>query len=275
MSRPLRVEFPGALYHITARGNARKDIFHTKDDRKKFLEIFKLVVERTDWICHSYVLMDNHYHLLIETPKPNLSRGMRYLNGVYTQYFNRQHKRVGHLFQGRFKALLVEKESYLLELCRYLLRNPVRVKLVSRPEEYQWSSYRVLIGIDKYPDFLKTEWIISQFSEDQNKAIENFKNHISSGENNPFPSKEIAGQMILGSKKFIGNIKKYIPNSSFSKNSEIPQKQSYVSRKELEEIFQEGFRSGKTRDEIIYQAFKQYEYYQKEIADVWGFTMRL
>jgi REP-associated tyrosine transposase len=128
MARPLRLEFPGAIYHLTGRGNARQKIFFADPDRELFLDTFGGVVSRYGWICHAYCLMANHYHLLVETPKANLSLGMRQLNGVYTQAFNRRHKRVGHLFQGRFKAILVEKESYLLELCRYIVLNPVRVK---------------------------------------------------------------------------------------------------------------------------------------------------
>ena len=113
MARPLRLEFAGAVYHLTSRGNARQKVFFTDDDRQLFLDTLAQVVSRYGWICHAYCLMANHYHLLVETPKANLSIGMRQLNGIYTQSFNRQHKRVGHLFQDRFKAILVEKEFYL------------------------------------------------------------------------------------------------------------------------------------------------------------------
>ena len=114
MSRPLRIEFPGAVYHITSRGNAKQLIFLDDLDKRKFLKVLSSVIERFNWLCHAYCLMSNHYHLVIETPEGNLSRGMRQLNGVYTQIFNQKHKRVGHLLQGRYKAILVEKESYLL-----------------------------------------------------------------------------------------------------------------------------------------------------------------
>jgi REP element-mobilizing transposase RayT len=119
MARPLRIEFPGAVYHITSRGNAKQTIFLENQDRHKFLEVLSTVIERCSWLCHAYCLMKNHYHLMIETPEANLSRGMRQLNGVYTQLFNQRHKRVGHLFQGRYKAILVEKDTHLLSLCRY------------------------------------------------------------------------------------------------------------------------------------------------------------
>ncbi len=143
MARPLRIEYPGALYHITARGNAREPIFKDDTDRRAFLEILGNVIERHQWRCHAYCLMGNHYHLLIETPKANLSPGMRQLNGIYTQAFNRRHARVGHVLQGRFKAILVDKDSYLLELCRYIVLNPVRANMVKLPKQAQMGSHLV------------------------------------------------------------------------------------------------------------------------------------
>ncbi|MEQ5837697.1 transposase [Marinobacter sp. NFXS9] len=127
MARPLRLEFAGALYHVTSRGNRREMIYESDDDRRAWLSILDEVCETFNWVCHAYCLMGNHYHLLIETPEGNLSKGMRQLNGVYTQVFNRHHGRVGHVFQGRYKAILVEKDSYLLELCRYIVA-PAKVK---------------------------------------------------------------------------------------------------------------------------------------------------
>ena len=147
MARPLRIEYEGALYHLTSRGNARERIFFTDSDREAFLGILGDVVERFGWLCHAYCLMTNHYHLLIETPNANLSRGMRHLNGVYTQWINRHNKRTGHIFQGRFRSILVEKESHLLELARYVVLNPVRAKMVRSPRDWRWSSYRATSGL--------------------------------------------------------------------------------------------------------------------------------
>ncbi len=147
MARPLRIEFPGAVYHITSRGNARLPIFDNFNCKKQFLTILEQVVDRYHWLCHAYCLMNNHYHLLIETIDPNLSAGMRQLNGVYTQSHNRKYKKVGHLFQGRYKSILVEKETYLLELCRYIVLNPVRANIVSCPGQYTWSSYKSTSGL--------------------------------------------------------------------------------------------------------------------------------
>jgi len=154
MARPLRLQFEGAVYHITSRGNARQEIFLDDKDRTVFLEVLAEVIGRFGWICHAYCLMSNHYHILIETPEPNLSRGMQLLNGVYTQRFNRYHKRFGHVLQGRYKAILVERESHLLELARYVVLNPVRAKMVSSAKDWPWSSYRAMSGQSDVPEFL-------------------------------------------------------------------------------------------------------------------------
>ncbi|VAW68152.1 FIG00759408: hypothetical protein [hydrothermal vent metagenome] len=165
MARPLRLEFAGALYHVTARGNRQEDIFEEDADRLEFISIFQTVCEQYNWVCHAYCLMGNHYHLLIETPDANLSKGMRQLNGVYTQTFNRKHNRVGHLFQGRYKSILVEKDSYLLELSRYIVLNPVRAQMVRSVVNWRWSSYRAMTGQIKKPAFLEVDWVLSAFGK--------------------------------------------------------------------------------------------------------------
>jgi putative transposase len=141
MARPLRIEFSGALYHITSRGDRREAIYEDDTDRESFLETLAEVVERFNWVCHAYCLMSNHYHLIVETPDANLSKGMRHLNGVFTQVSNRRHNRTGHLFQGRFKGIIVDQDSCLLELTRYVVLNPVRAKMVKDPGDWPWSSY--------------------------------------------------------------------------------------------------------------------------------------
>jgi REP element-mobilizing transposase RayT len=161
MARPLRIEFPGAVYHVTSRGNAKQDIFIDEEDRSLFFDVLTIVVERFNWFYHAYCLMGSHYHLLIETPDGNLSKGMRELNGVYTQGFNQRHRRVGHLFQGRYKAIIVEKDHHLMSLCRYVVLNPVRIGLIERPEQWKWSSYRATIGLVERVSFLTIDWILS------------------------------------------------------------------------------------------------------------------
>lgn len=146
MARPLRIEFPGAFHHVMARGNARQAIFRTTQDREEFLDVLKRVCARFDWRVWAYCLMDNHYHLLVETVEPTLSRGMREINGIYTQIFNRRHSRTGHVFQGRYKSLLIDEDAYLLEVSRYIVLNPVKAKICRGAADYRWSSYRQAIG---------------------------------------------------------------------------------------------------------------------------------
>ena len=254
MARPLRVEFAGAIYHLTSRGNARQKVFFTDTDRELFLDTLSQVVSRYGWICHAYCLMANHYHLLVETPKGNLSLGMRQLNGMYTQSFNRRHNRVGHLFQGRFKAILVEKESYLLELCRYIVLNPVRVKGKGEIGGWKWSSYRATAGLASVPEFLSTDWILGQFGKNRAKAQKQYRTFVREGlENRPW--EELKGQIYLGSEAFIA---RHCPGNQELK--EIPRVQLKAVKPSLERIFA---KSGKR---AIVQAYKEHGYRLQEIA---------
>ncbi len=163
MARPVRLEFGGALYHVTARGDRREAIYEDDVDREHFLKVLGEVVGQFNWRCHAYCLMSNHYHLLIATPDGNLSKGMRQLNGVFTQWSNRRHHRTGHLFQGRFKAILVDADSYLLELTRYVVLNPVRAHMVDSPAKWPWSSYQAVTGEVASPAWLETDGLLAQF----------------------------------------------------------------------------------------------------------------
>jgi putative transposase len=161
MARPLRIEFPGGLYHVTARGNGRLDIYIDDSDRERFLAVLESVVARYHVLCHAYCLMGNHYHLLLETPEANLSRAMRQLNGVYSQGFNRCHRRSGHVFEGRFHAQVVDKQAYLRAVCRYIVLNPVRAGLVVHPCQWPWSSYAATAGEQPVPAFLSVDWVLA------------------------------------------------------------------------------------------------------------------
>ncbi|WP_223261204.1 transposase [Methylophilus medardicus] len=141
MARPLRIELEDGLYRVTSRGDGQEDIYLSDDDRLLWLDLLGEVCKRFNWVCHAYYQMSNHYHMVIETAEANLSRGMRHLNGVYTQRFNRSHQRVGHVFHGRFKAIVVDKDAYLLELSRYVVFNPVRAHMVDHACDWPWSSY--------------------------------------------------------------------------------------------------------------------------------------
>jgi putative transposase len=265
MARSMRIEFPGAVYHITSRGNERKKIFLSDRDREIFLRTLQQVKDRFHWLCHSYVLMDNHFHLLIETVEANLSRSMRQLNGVYTQEFNRRHSKVGHLFQGRFKAILIGKDDYLLEISRYIILNPVRAGIIGKAEEWLWSSYRATIGIEKPPAFLSVDWILSQCGQNKKTAIANFKQYVEKGIGWKYPTEALQAGLILGSERFVERCQGLIEKKR--EFLEIPRLQRYVSHKNIDEIFYEGERQGTSRDELIYRSYVQHGYTMKEIAD--------
>jgi putative transposase len=199
MARPLRLEFAGALYHVTARGDRQEPIFLTDHDRRKFLDLLGKEVAQQGWQCYAYCLMTNHYHLLIETPQPNLVRGMRRLNGVYTQAFNRRKKQTGHVFQGRYKAILVDKEHYLLELCRYIVLNPVRAKMVQTPEEGIWSSYPATAGTITPPTWLAVDAILSLFAG--RRAT--YRKFVREGLGQPSVWEDLRGQIYLGDEQFL------------------------------------------------------------------------
>lgn len=170
MARQLRLEFAGGLYHLTARGNAQAAIYQDNDDRKLFLDLLGREIDQQGWLCYAYCLMDNHYHLLIETPEANLSKGMRRLNQVYTQAFNRRHGRVGHVLQGRYKSIVVDKDNYFLELSRYIVLNPVRAGMVKAAQEWSWSNYRATAGMIVSPAWLQVKPVWKQFAYKQVEA---------------------------------------------------------------------------------------------------------
>jgi len=212
MSRPLRVEFEGALYHVTSRGNARQNIYEDDTDRHRFLELLAREIHQHRWFCYAYCLMGNHYHLLIETPEANLRRGMARLNGMYSQWFNRRHLRVGHLFQGRYKTILVEKESHFLRLCRYVVLNPVRAGLVARVDQWEWSSYRPTAYGGDSASWLSTNWILSQFGTDSARAQRAYRRFVAEGAGEPSPWEELRGQIYLGGERFLKEMSQRIKN---------------------------------------------------------------
>lgn len=178
MARQLRIEFPGAFYHVTSRGNEQKDVFKSQRDREKFLDYLTTASTRYGAVIHAYCLMSNHYHLFLETPGGNLSQIMRHINGAYTTYFNVKRKRTGHLFQGRYKAILVEADAYATELTRYIHLNPVRAGMAVRPEAYLWSSYRAYVGQTAPPEWLRTGFILDTFSPDRALAQKKYQQFV-------------------------------------------------------------------------------------------------
>jgi REP element-mobilizing transposase RayT len=209
MARPLRVEYPGAFYHVINRGNHREKIFKNSRDHEKFIQYLEKAAERFALIIHTYCLMSNHYHLLVETPEPNLSMTMQWLNVSYATYFNRRHNRSGHLFQGRFGAILIEADAYLHHLSRYIHLNPVRAGIVNTPEQYRWSSYPAIVGEQIPPKFLKTSGLLSNFGKNKEEARKSYREFVEGVDINTLkdPSKKLAGGFILGDTDFVNWVK--------------------------------------------------------------------
>ena len=269
MARPLRLEFPGAIYHITSRGNARGDIFFDEQDREVFLSLLTDTVERYNWLCHAYCLMDNHYHLLVETLDPTLSLGMRQLNGVYTQKFNRRHQRVGHIFQGRYKSILVEKSPHLLELCRYIVLNPVRAEIVTYPEHGSWSSYMATAGAGKAAECLTTDWVLGQFSRNKIDGSMQYAEFVYDGisSKTESPWQRLKGRIFFGSSWFIAKMQDKLVEKKDIK--EIPREQRYPGRPSLQELFTES-NNRQGRDRQIATAHLEYGYTLQQIASALG-----
>ena len=262
MARPLRPRVPGGVFHVMARGNARQDIFLDNGDRRRFLATLRSVVERSNVVCHAYCLMGNHYHLLLETPGGNLSLAIRQLNGVYAQSFNRRHERVGHLFQGRFDSRLVEKETYLLVVSRYIVLNPVRAGIVPQPSDWEWSSYRALAGCAKPPPFLTTDWLLIHFdTRDRRTAQKSFRRFVQEGLTDSDPI--FRDGPILGSDTFVAAFRDSLAGSTSL--IEIPRIQRFAARPTLQEIL-EGWSDRQDRDSRIRTAPVHHGYTMVEIA---------
>ncbi|MFH1405400.1 MAG: transposase [Patescibacteria group bacterium] len=264
MARPLRVEYPGALYHVISRGNGYQDIYRNDNDREKFLHWIANAVEIHNIICHAYCLMDNHYHLLIETPDANLSKAMRGINGNYTQSFNARHKTVGHLFQGRYKAFVIEKEMYLLEVARYIVLNPVRDKSVKHPREWRWSSYRYTAEGKEPPQWLHIDWILGYFGKNVKNAKKRYRQFIKDGFDADDPYNGISNGFLLGSPQFVHWIWETQTNGS-EEIKEHTREQRVVGRPSLDEIF-EGVETKIERNSVIIFARIRCGYSASEIA---------
>ena len=222
MSRPLRIEFEGALYHVTSRGDRRGRIFEDDQDRLGFLELLGRVAVDFNWVVHAYCLMGNHYHLVVETPDGNLGKGMRQLNGVYTQDCNRRHGRVGHLFQGRYKAILVDADSYLLELSSYVVLNPVRAGMVGSAGEWPWSSYLAMLGEAGVPDWLETDGLLAAFGKRRADARRRYAAFVAAGVGQPSIWSALNRQVFLGDDAFVARMQR---KASQSEDVNIPRAQ--------------------------------------------------
>ncbi len=222
MARQLRVEFEGAFYHITSRGNLKGKIFFQAGDKERFLEILKRTKDKYEYFLHAYALMDNHYHLLIETPKANISQIMQNINTSYTVFVNKKYQRSGHLFQGRFKGIIVDKEAYLVTLSRYIHLNPVRAKKAEKPEKSRWTSYRAYITSKAGDELVSREDTLRCFSERKGDAVKAYRMFVESGirgVNNPFESLESG--LVLGKDSFLEKIQDLLGKVNI--DNELPQ----------------------------------------------------
>lgn len=267
MARPLRVQYPGALYHVIARGNDKQKIFFDDKDRCGFLKWIENAVTTHNLIIHAYCLMGNHYHLLVETLDGNLSTVMRDLNGNYSQWFNARHRRVGHLFQGRYKAFVIEKEAYLLIVARYIVLNAVQAGLVTHPRLWTWCSYNASAGTAKAPRWLYVDWLLSNFSKKRATAQKAYREFVMSGLDVD-PYEDLEHNFILGSPQFVHWIwENHTVGSEALK--EHPREQRIVGRPTLDEIFAEDMTRGE-RDVAIIFARLRCGYLVTEIAKQTG-----
>ena len=231
MARPLRIEFPGAIYHLTSRGNQQAPIFVDDVDRRALLDVLASGLERFDGCALAWCLMDNHYHFVVRTRQANLSQLMRHINGVYTQRFNQRHRQGGHLFQGRFKAVLVDSDPYLLEVCRYVELNPVRADMVAAPGEWPWSSYAALTGQAPCPPWLDrpTVWGYLLWEEpttdaQAQKAAQAYANLVAAGKDVALWPGHLRQQMYLGNEDFVVRMQALASDRAVS-DTEIPKTQ--------------------------------------------------
>ena len=263
MTRPLRIELAGGVYHVTSRGDRRENIYFCDADRRAWLELLGKVCERFNWMCHAWCQMSNHYHIVVETVEGNLSQGMRQLNGVYTQHINSAYQRVGHVYQGRYKGILVEKESYLLELARYVVLNPVRAGMVDDPQQWPWSSYAAMTGEKQAPPWLQTDWILGQFNRNRDQAVMGYVDFVRAGAGMPSVWERLRGQVYLGSDAFLQRIQALSDKTSLA---EIPRTQ----RRPLAQPLTYYRESIADPHAAMAAAYATGDYTMRQIADAFG-----
>lgn len=267
MSRPLRLEFPGALYHVTSRGDRREPIFDDDDDRVEWLAVLADALDRFHATAYAYCLMGNHYHVVLQTHRPNLSRLMRHLNGVYTQRYNRRHGEVGHLFQGRFKAVLVDEEAYFLEVCRYVDLNPVRAGMVKHPRHWAWGSYRAHAGLATPPAWLDSRALHNRLAPRAplRDGPPKYAKFVAQGKGARLWEEALQGQIYLGNDAFVKRLQSRIDAKSAR---EIPRAQRRPAGKPLTHYFH-----GAARDDAIYLAYREGGHTQTAIAEATGLSI--
>jgi len=274
MARPLRIEFPGAVYHVTARGDRREDIFVDDEDRRALLGVVAQALSRFDAEALAYCLMGNHYHFVLHTRQANLSKLMRHVNGVYTQTYNRSHHKVGHVFQGRFKAILVDRDSYLLEVCRYVDLNPVRARLVRKPGSWAWSSYRAHVGKAPVPEWLDTRGLHgyllgrpARSAADRRRAADRYARLVASVPDARLWDSALRQQIYLGDEEFVERMQTLAEDSN-STDRDIPKVQRTKAR-----TLAHWLASCDHREEALYQAHTAGAITMTEIAGELGLSV--
>lgn len=263
MARPLRLELPDSYYHVMARGNRREAIYQDDVDRQTFLDLFARSHERFGWNVLAYCLMTNHYHLLLHTPEPNLCRGMRDVNGIYTQRFNRRHQKVGHVLQGRYTAQIVDKDGYLAEVARYIVLNPVRARMVGGPRQYRWSSYRATTGQTNSPAWLATDQVLLHFGKRRTAAIERYKRFVMDGVQDGGALEPPKRALFYGDDAFIEKTLKRLDLPE--KLSERPRNQRTMSAQSLD-----WYEARHERDDAIVLAWMTGAYTLRDIGEYFG-----
>ena len=267
MSRPLRLEFAGALYHVYARGDRRQVIYHDDTDRLVWLTVLERICARFNFTVHSFCQMANHYHLLVETGEANLSAGMRQLNGSYSQYFNRRHGLVGHVFQGRYHAVLVQKEAYLLELSRYIVLNPLRAGMVATLEDWPWSSYAFTVGRDPAPRWLQVEWLLGSFGATGAEAIQAYRQFVAAGVGKTNPLENTRHQLLLGDDSFIAQHYAAPSENRLSEVTRVHRRVLALSLADYQARFPD-------REQAIWQAYFSTAYTMKQIGAYFNVSNR-
>ena len=286
MARPLRIQFSGALYHVISRGNARGRIVLDEADREKRLDWLRRTVETYGWHLHAYAQMGNHEHLFLETPEANLAAGMQYLNGSYTSYFNRRHRRCGHLFQGRYRGHLIEEEGHYLEVSRYIHLNPVRARLVERPECWPWSSYPGYQAARRSLSWVSYDRVLAEFGKDAPTARRRYAAFVRAGIGDPpaSPFADAVGGLLLGSAAFGERIRALLAGKPADRG--LPQLAKLRPRPSLAAIvgavashfgcsvdsWAEGTRSDDaSRAVAAYVARRRFGYGVREVAEALGY----
>jgi len=263
MARPLRLDTAGATYHLTSGSDGQEDIFLSKQDRLVWLETLAQVCARFNWTCHAYCQLTNHYHLVIETREANLSKGMRQLNGVYTQRFNRRHQHAGPIFQGRFKAILVEKAGYLLELSRHVVLNPLRLKLVRRLEQWPWSSYLATAGLAPPPAWLDTQFTLAQFGKQRSRAQLKYGAFVQAGRGRPSVWEQLKARSYLGSDEFVKKLQ--VQAAKKPTRTEVSRSQQRALARALGD-----YAKAHPRDTAVALAYLSGHYTMATLADYFG-----